>query len=114
MKRPSYLMIENVSDETSAEMEVQIFKDMSGAAMAWSQGSGDVRPNGIVAPNGTTTATIDLNYNAGIMYLCLFDQWARFWRYAMTQEKPAGSLKLMDMKFLIRNRQEIDAKVKVS
>lgn len=111
-KRPSYLMLEHVSDETGPKVDIQVFKDLSATALAWTKGAGDSQLLGITYTNATTTATVDLDQGAGILYLNLFDLWAKYWRFAITQRRPEGVFKMMDAKFLIRNKEEIDTKVK--
>lgn len=112
LKRPSYLMLEHLSDDTAPEVDIQIYKSLSSTAMAFTKGLGDSHLSGVTYTNAATSANVDLSHRAGVLYLNTVNEFSPYWRWELTQEVPYGILKLMDVKWLIRNKEEIDAKVK--
>ena len=91
---------------------MQIKKGLSDTALTWTKTAGDSMLSGITYDDGGTTATVDFNNRAGVLYLNLFGVWDPYWRWEITQSRPAGKLKLLDAKFLLQNKQNIDSNVK--
>lgn len=112
LKRPSYLAIEHDSDDVSPSIDIQLYKELSSTPLTFTKGSGDSQLSGVTYTNGATTASLDTSLRGGVLYLNCMQEWAHYWRYVISQTRPAGYLKLMDAKFLLRNREEVDPKVK--
>lgn len=112
-KRPPYLAIEHLSDSTAPDAYVSVYQDLSGTAAQWTTDAGDSRLLG-VTPTSATIRTIDLDAteSAGVLYVELPDKYCKYWRWEMTQDKPSGTLQLMDCQFMVQNSGDVDPDVK--
>lgn len=114
-KRCPYVAIEHLSDDTSPDIKISIFQNLSSTATQWTSDSGDSPLNGIT-PTSNTVRTIDLDATdaAGVFYVPLQDKYCNYWRYELTQDRPAGNLQLMDAQFFIQNTGDVDDNIKPS
>lgn len=112
-KRPPYIAIEHLSEDTAPEAYLSVYQDLSGTATQWTTDSGDSRLLGVTATS-STVRTVDLGAteSAGILYVELPDKYCKYWRWTMTQDKPAGTFGLMDCQFLMQNAGDVDQNIK--
>lgn len=112
-KRPPYIAIEHLSEDTAPEAYLSVYQDLSGTATQWTTDSGDSRLLGVTATSNTVR-TVDLGAteSAGILYVELPDKFCKYWRWTLTQDKPAGTFQLMDCQFLMQNSGDVDQNIK--
>lgn len=111
LKRVPYLGLEHLSDETSPECYLSLYQNMVATPAQWTTGSGDVSLTG-VTPTSNTVKTIDLGQGSGILYMPMPEAFVNYWRWEFTQDKPAGSLKLMDVQFILTDSSQVDTNIK--
>lgn len=112
-KRPPYLAIEHLSEGTAPEVYASVYQDLSATAAQWTTDAGDSRLLGVTATSATVR-TVDLGAteSAGILYSELPDKYCKYWRWTLTQDRPAGDFALMDCQFLVLNRGDVDEDIK--
>ncbi len=112
-KRPPYLAIEHLSEDTAPDVYVSIYQDLSDTAAQWTTDSGDSRLLGVTATSNTVR-TIDLSASesAGVLYVELPDKYCKYWRWTLTQDEPVGTFALMDCQFFVQNPGDVDSNVK--
>lgn len=110
-KRPPYLGIEHLSEGASPECYVSLFKDMSATTSQWTTGSGDSQLQGVTVTSATVR-TIDLSQASGVLYVPMIDEWANYWRWQLTQDKPEGDLRLMDAQIVMTDPAQVDPNIK--
>lgn len=113
-KRPPYLAIEHLSEETAPDVQVSVFQNLdTDTASQWTTDAGDSRLLGVTATSSTVrTVDLDATESAGVLYVEMPDKFCNYWRWEMTQNKPAGDLRIMDAQFLIQNTGDVDANIK--
>lgn len=112
-KRPPYLAIEHLSEDTAPEAYVSVYQNLSGTATQWTTDSGDSRLLGTAATSATVrTINLGATDSSGILYSELPDKFCNYWRWTLTQDKPAGDFQLMDAQFVVLNQGDVDANIK--
>lgn len=112
-KRPPYLAVEHLSESAAPDIKTTVYQDLSGTAAQWTTDAGDSRLKGVTATSNTVrTLDTDATESAGVLYIELPDKFCNYWRYELTQDRPAGDLRLMDAQFLLQNVADVDTDVK--
>lgn len=112
-KRVPYVAIEHLSESAAPDIKLSIFQDLSATAIQWTTDAGDSRLNGVTATSASVrTIDLDASESSGILYAELPDKFCNYWRFELTQDKPAGDLQLMDAQFLIQNAGDVCSDIK--
>lgn len=113
-KRPGYVTIEHLSDTGVVQLQLRFFVDYSATPNSFTLGANDTPPDGVTFANGGTIMTVDTSKQAGVLYCPFSDKWHRLARWEMTQNRPVGLLRLLDIDFLVTDKEQIDTAVHTS
>jgi len=98
--RPTYLILENVNDESAPELTVRFYADYSSTPLTLTNSGSDTPPQGVTIVNGTNYATVNLDdTQGGVAVVPVPSNWSRVIRYTISQRKPSGAIKLMDARW---------------
>jgi hypothetical protein len=110
-KRPSYVTIEHLSDSGAVQFQMRFFQDYNASPIAFTFGANDTPPDGITFASGGTIMTVDASKQAGVLYCPYQSDWGRVMRWEFTQNRPVGTMRLLDVDFLLTDPEEVDTKV---
>jgi hypothetical protein len=94
--RPNYLMLEQVNETTAPEVAVQYYTDSSTTPAAITSPVGGTNPNGVTSISGNT---IYADLSPVVVAVPVLSSYNRFIQFSLVQEKPAGTLQLLDASF---------------
>lgn len=106
-KRPTYLHLA-FNPSSTGEARVSIYRDFSSTPYTWTKDDGRVAMKGIDWNNGDTYCTVQLDVDGdGFASVPLPAEWSRALRWKIEVLSPAGTVRLMDAYWGMRDGRNI-------